>query len=45
MKKDNYSTIVDYGSSEIRMGVFSNKLSKLFFQSKNISKKNNYEEY
>ena len=27
------------------MGVFDNRLSKLFFQSKNISEKNNYEEY
>ena len=45
MKKDNHSTIIDFGSSKLRLGVFDNKLSKLFFQSKNISKKNNYEEY
>ena len=45
MKKNNYSTVVDYGSSEIRLGVFDNKFSKLFFKSKSISQKNNYEEY
>ena len=45
MKKDNYSTIIDFGSSEIRLGVFDHNLSKLFFQSKDISEKNNYEEY
>ena len=45
MKKNNYSTVVDCGSSELRLGVFDNKLSKLFFKSKSISQKNNYEEY
>ena len=45
MKKDNYSTIIDFGSSELRLGVFDNKLSKLFFQSKDIYQKDNYEEY
>ena len=45
MKKDNYSTIIDFGSSEIRLGVFDHNLSKLFFQLKDISEKNNYEEY
>ena len=45
MKKDNYSTIIDFGSSEIRLGVFGSNLSKLFFQSKDISEKSNYEEY
>ncbi len=39
MKKNNYQTIIDYGSSELRLGVFDNKFSKLFFQSKSISKK------
>ena len=43
MKINNYSTIIDFGSSELRLGVFDNKLSKLFFQSKNISQKDNYE--
>ncbi len=45
MKKDNYSTMIDFGSSELRLGVFGNELSKLFFKSKEISEKNNYEEY
>jgi len=45
MQKDNYSTIIDFGSSELRLGVFDNKSSKLFFQSKSISNNNNYEEY
>ena len=45
MKKHNHSTIIDFGSSSLRLGVFGNELSKLFFQSKNISQKNNYEEY
>ena len=45
MQKDNYSTIIDFGSSELRLGVFDDKFSKLFFQSKDISQKDNYEEY
>lgn len=45
MPKSNYSTIIDFGSSKLRLGVFDNKLSKLFFQSKKIQNKNNYEEY
>ena len=45
MKKDNYSTIIDFGSRKLRLGVFDNKLSKLFFQSKTISQNTNYEEY
>ena len=45
MKKDNYSTIIDFGSSELRLGVFDKKLYKLFFLSKPILKKKNYEEY
>ncbi len=45
MIKNNHSTIIDFGSRELRLGVFDNKLSKLFFQSKDISQKDNYEEY
>ena len=45
MKKNNYSTIIDFGSSELRLGVFDNKLTKLFFQSEDIIQKDNYEEY
>ena len=45
MNKNSYSTVVDCGSSELRLGVFDNNFSKLFFKSKSISQKNNYEEY
>ncbi len=45
MQKNNYQTIIDFGSSEIRLGVFDNDLSKLFFKSKSVFQKNNYEEY
>ncbi len=45
MQKNNYSTIIDFGSSELRLGVFDNQFSQLFFQSKSISQKNNYDEY
>ena len=45
MKKDNYLTIIDFGSSQLRLGVFDNKLSKLFYKSKDILQKKNYEEY
>tara|TARA_B100001996_G_scaffold38680_1_gene28357 strand:+ start:305 stop:1489 length:1185 start_codon:yes stop_codon:yes gene_type:complete len=45
MKKDSYSTIIDFGSNKLRLGVFDEKLSNLFFQSKDICQKNNYEEY
>ena len=39
MKKNNYQTIIDFGSSELRLAVFNNKLSKLYFKSKFISQK------
>ncbi len=45
MLKNKYSTIVDFGSSELRLAVFNEKLSKLFFQSKKIIQKKNYHEY
>ena len=45
MQKNNYSTIIDLGSSELRLGVFDDKFVKLFFQSKSVAKKNDYEEY
>ena len=45
MKKNNYPTVIDFGSSELRLGVFDSKLSKLFFESKDIPKNDNYEEY
>ena len=45
MKKNNYLTVIDFGSSELRLGVFDNHSSKLFFETKDISKNDNYEEY
>ena len=45
MKKHNHLTIIDFGSNKLRLGVFDNKLSNLFFKSKKIFQKNNYEEY
>ena len=39
MLKDKYSTVIDFGSSELRLAVFNEKLSKLFFQSKKIMQK------
>ncbi len=45
MRKNSYLTVVDFGSSELRLGVFDNEFSKLFFKSKKISQKNDYEEY
>tara|TARA_B100000965_G_scaffold363108_1_gene345605 strand:+ start:4248 stop:5432 length:1185 start_codon:yes stop_codon:yes gene_type:complete len=45
MKKDNYLSVIDFGSSQLRLSVFDNKLSKLFYKSKDILQKKNYEEY
>ena len=45
MSKDKYSSVVDFGSSELRLGVFSENQSKLYFNSKKIIQKNNYDEY
>ena len=45
MPKDKYSTVIDFGSSELRLAVFNEKLSKLFCQSKKILQKKNYNEY
>ena len=45
MSKDKYSTVIDLGSSELRLAVFNEKLSKLFFQSKKVLQKNNHNEY
>ena len=40
MSKDKYSSVIDFGSSELRLGVFSENQSKLYFNSKkNNSKK------
>ena len=45
MLKDKYSTVIDFGSSELRLAVFNENLSKLFSQSKKILQKKNYSEY
>ena len=45
MPKDKYSTVIDLGSYELRLAVFNENLSKLFFQSKKILQKNNHREY
>ncbi len=44
MKKSNISTIIDYGRSEFRLGVFGENFLKLNFLSKDIDEKNNYDE-
>jgi len=45
MSKDKYSSVIDFGSSELRLGVFNENQSKLYFNSKKIFQKNNYDEY
>ena len=44
MNEKKFSTIVDYGSSIIRIGVFNNNLNNFYVSSKEITKKNNFEE-
>ena len=31
MSKDKYSSVIDFGSSELRLGVFNENQSKLYF--------------
>ncbi len=45
MKKNSYSTIIDFGSSQLRLAVFDKKISKLLFQSKQKIKNKNSDEY
>ncbi len=45
MSKDKYSSVIDFGSSQLRLGVFNENQSKLYFNSKKIIQKNNYDEY
>ena len=45
MLKDKYSSVIDFGSSELRLGVFNENQSKLYFNSKKIIQKNNHDEY
>ena len=44
MSKDKYSSVIDFGSSELRLGVFNENQSKLYFNSKKIIQKNNHDE-
>ena len=45
MMKNNFSTIIEYGSTSIRLGVFGENFFKLHFSSNNIIEKDNYEEH
>ena len=45
MKKNNYSTILDLGRSNLRMGVFNERLNHVYSTSKNIFDKENFHEY
>ena len=44
MSKDKYSSVIDFGSSELRLGVYNENQSKLYFDSKKIIQKNNHDE-
>ena len=44
MNKNNFSTIIDYGSSNIRIGVFDENLTDLYISKKKNLQTNNYEE-
>ena len=44
MSKDKYSSVIDFGSSELRLGVFNENQSKIYFNSKKIIQKNNHDE-
>ena len=43
MSKDKYSSVFDFGSSELRLGVFNENQSKLYFNSKKIIQNNNHD--
>ena len=45
MNKNNFSTVIDYGSAKLRLGVFNENLDNLYISSKSITEKNNYEEH
>ena len=44
MKKNKFQTIIDYGSTNLRLGVFDEKLNCFYCSSKNILNENNQEE-
>ena len=45
MNKISHSTILDFGHSKLRLGVFNENLDHIYLTSKNIIEKENYEEY
>ena len=45
MNKKNYSTILDFGQSKLRLGVYNEKLDHVYSTSRNIIEKGNYQEY
>ena len=45
MKKNSYSTVVDFGSDSLRLSVFNNDKKNIFSISKEISEKKNFDEH
>ena len=45
MKKNNYHTIIDFGKEKIRLAVFNKDSKNIFSISKEIQKKENYDEH
>ena len=45
MKKNNYSTIIDFGSNNLRLSVFNDESKNIFSISKEIYEKKNYDEH
>ena len=45
MKKNNYHTIIDFGKEKIRLAVFNKDSKNIFSKSKEIQKKENYDEH
>ena len=44
MNKNNYSTVIDFGSNNLRLSVFNKDSKNIFSISKEISVKNDFEE-
>ena len=45
MKKNNFSTIIDFGLDSLRLSVFNKESKNIFSISKEISEKNDYFEH
>ena len=45
MKKNNFLAVIDHGSSKLRLGIFNNNFDYLYSSSKDISDKNNQDEF